>query len=322
MLISLALDPKSFDRDLFATPGYRDQAEILFRGLESNGLVLVDSEGRLLDELDDRLSRLSTKDGQQLQIRFAEMRKRSRHRLIVADPVVCDTRHCPDTHNIACTLRSKCGGDSVIIDEPTFDGYQARRIPTQRFTPLSRYIFSDLEVERRRLMEQLPYIDQMAPGEFDSLMTRALRFTRVVRFFDKQIAKGERLGRFKDGIRRILELWTTNAHYPRSVLRAELYTCAQQTHVAQADVHRKVVANITRLLAAELNLKFTLFWKQDSDRISHDRHLQTDNLVISFSKGFDFIEDGTLQRCKIQIENGSEAHLTEYRNLADVRPPT
>jgi hypothetical protein len=322
MLISVAVDPKSFDRELFANPSYRDHAEIFFRGLESNGLLLVDSEEKLLDELDNRLSDLGTKSGQQLQIRFAELRKRRRRRLVVVDSRVCDTQHCAGAHNVACKIRSKCGGDSVILDEATFEEYRSREIPTQFFTPLSGYISSKIELERRRFMEQLPFIDQLHPGEFDSLMVRALRFTRVLRFYDKQIAKGESLGRFKDGIRKILELWTGDAHFPRSTLKAELYTCEQRTHAAESDVHQRVLASITRPLATDFNLQFTLFWKRDSDRLSHDRYLQTENVPISFSRGFDFVEGGELQRCKIQVDNGAEDHLTEYRNLADVRPPT
>ena len=321
MLISIVLDPKSFDRTLFAAPGYRDQAEILFRGLESNGLMLADSQSRLLDELDEQLSKLNTKDGQQLQIRFAELRKRPGHRLIVVDSSVCDTQHCASTHTVACTVRSKCSGDSVIVDEPTFNAFQARNIPCHTFTPLSRYISSKLELDRRRFMEQLPSIDQMAPGEFDALIVRSLRFTKTLRFYDKQIAKGDSLGRFRDGIERILDLWSGTAHYPRSTLKAELYTCVQKTHDPEPIVHQRVLDRITHPLAAKFTMPFTLYWKEDSARLSHDRHLQTDNVAIYFSKGFDFIEGGALQRCRIQLDNGAETHLTEYRNLKDFRPP-
>src|SRR3954463_3096260 len=101
MLITVVIDPESFDRSLFATPGYREQAEILFRGLESNGLLLSDAQEKLLDQLDEKLSKLSIKDGQQLQIRFAELRKRPGHRLILADPTQCDTQHCSGLHHVA-----------------------------------------------------------------------------------------------------------------------------------------------------------------------------------------------------------------------------
>ena len=91
-------------------------------------------------------------------------------------------------------------------------------------------------------MEQLPFIDQMAAGEFEQLMVSSLRFSKVVRFYDKQIARGESLGRFKEGITRILDLWT-GTRLPTLHPRAELYTCVQKTWDAEQDVHRKVLAN-------------------------------------------------------------------------------
>src|SRR5271157_244139 len=322
MLISVVIDPQSFDRTLFLTPGYRDQAEILFRGLESNGLLLADSESKLLNDLDEKLGKLSTKDGQQLQIRFAEMRKRPGHRLILVDPSRCNTQHCSDLHHVACTVRKRCSGDSVILDEPTYEGFQSRRMPCDSFTPLSRYISSDLELERRRFMEQLPFIDQMKPGEFDDLISRSVRFSKTLRFFDKQIGKGGSLGRFKAGIERILRLWNMNCHFPKSILRAELYTCVPDTTFKpEPVVHQRVLEGISQPLSREFGVPFTLYWKEDSDRISHDRYLQSDNVSLYFSKGFDFIDGGSLQRCKIQVDNGAALHLAEYRKLKDSRPP-
>ena len=321
MLISVVIDPMSFDRSLFATPGYRDQAEILFRGLESNGLLLSDAQATLLDRLEEYLSKLSTKDGQQLQIRFAELRKRPGQRLILVDPVRCDTQHCSGHHHTACTVRSKCSGDSVIVDEPTLDEYQKRRLPVTTFTPLSRYISSDLELQRRRFMEQLPFIDQMAAGEFDDLIIRSVRFSKTLRFFDKQIGKGDSLARFRAGIERILKLWTSNCHYEKAILKAELYTCVQKTHEPESSVYQKVLEDISQPLSRAMGIPFTLFWKEDSVRISHDRYLQSDNVSLYFSKGFDFVDGGALQRCKIQVDNGASKHLSEYRRLTDHRPP-
>ena len=321
MLISVVVDPNSFDRTLFATPGYRDQAEGPFRGFESNGLMLVDSQSKLLDELDEQLSRLSTKDGQQLQIRFAEMRKRPGHRLILVDPSRCNTQHCSGLHHVACTVRERCSGDSVILDEPTYEGFQSRRMPCDSFTPLSRYISSDLELERRRFMEQLPFIDQMKPGEFDDLISRSVRFSKTLRFFDKQIGHGSSLGRFRTGIERILHLWTVNSHFATATIRAELYTCVQDTHDPEPVVYQRVLSGISQPLSRQFGIPFTLYWKEDSARISHDRYLQSDNVSVYYSKGFDYVDGKLLQRCKIQVDNGAAIHLIEYRKLKDSSSP-
>ena len=54
MLMTAVVHPEAFDQAHFATPGYRDQAEMLLRGLECNGLLLLDPDSRLLNELSIR----------------------------------------------------------------------------------------------------------------------------------------------------------------------------------------------------------------------------------------------------------------------------
>jgi hypothetical protein len=321
MLISVVIDPKAFDRSCFSTPGYREHAEILFRGLESNGVLIADADSRLLKEIGEQLGSLSTKDGQQLQIWFAELMKKRNRRLIIVDATTCNTRHCASSHEIACTVRARCSADAVILDQPTFDQLEAKRIPTQWFTPLSQYISSPLELERRRFMERLPFIDQLKQEDFEQLIVRSTRYSKHLRFYDKQIGKGESLSRFRAGIERIVELWVQNAHYPRRALKAELFTSVQKTHRDESAVHARILDGLMRPLRNKFRIPFALYWKEDSAHLTHDRYLQTDNVSISFSKGFDYLDGGNLQRCKLQIDNGCDAHLLEYRNLLDRRPP-
>ncbi len=113
----------------------------------------------------------------------------------------------------------------------------------------------------------------------------------------------------------------TKCPFSATQLKAEFYTCLQKTHDPEHVVYHRVLDGLTRPLAISFALPVLLYWKQDSPRLSHDRYLQTDNVAISFSKGFDYIEGGKLQRCKIRVDNGSDSHLSEYRSLADARPP-
>lgn len=62
--MTTVIQPEAFDQTHFTTPGYRDHAEMLLRGLESNGLLLIDPNSRLLREINDRVEKLITKDGQ------------------------------------------------------------------------------------------------------------------------------------------------------------------------------------------------------------------------------------------------------------------
>ena len=72
--------------------------------------------------------------------------------------------------------------------------------------PVPDYGSSPVEAERRRCCEKLPPVDQMAAGEFDSLIGHATRYSRWLRFFDKQIGKGTNLSHFRRGLEKILRL--------------------------------------------------------------------------------------------------------------------
>jgi hypothetical protein len=189
-------------------------------------------------------------------------------------------------------------------------------------TPLGGYISSDFERKRHYCLDKLPPIDKMGPGEFDDLMIRVTRFSKRLRFYDKQIGKGS-VGGFRLGIGRILTLWISNAHFPRSTLSAEIYTCVQKTHKPTEDVYKMILASLLRRLASDSRLPITLFFKEDSPLLTHDRYLQTDSVPVSFSKGFDYMEgDGSLHRCAVKIDNGAYEHLQDYRNLKNFKPPT
>src|SRR5262249_13379676 len=110
MLMAAVVLPDAFEKAHFSAPGYRDHAELFFKGVESNGLILVDADSRLLSELDDKIAALSLKDGQQLQIRLAELKKTKRHQKIV--PVhksVCRTSTTAPLIKIARKVFSVCG---------------------------------------------------------------------------------------------------------------------------------------------------------------------------------------------------------------------
>ena len=48
MIMTAVIDPDAFAPACFAQTGYQDQVALLFRGIDSNGAMLLDSDGRLL----------------------------------------------------------------------------------------------------------------------------------------------------------------------------------------------------------------------------------------------------------------------------------
>jgi hypothetical protein len=322
MLMTAVIHPEAFDQTHFSTPGYRDQAEMLLRGMESNGLIILDPNCRLLKEINDRVDLLSTRDGQQLQIRLAELQKNERRRVLVAERTKCS---CPTSLSLletSKTVHDSTETDTIIADAGSFAKLLSAGHPANDATPLGAYISSEFERKRHYCLDQIPPIDKMAVGEFDNQMIGVSRFAKRIRFYDKQIGKGSSLGGFRTGIGRILSLWVANAHYPRASLSVEIYTCVQKTHDATDTVYSRILSSLVRRLASDNALPITFYFKEDSPTLTHDRFLQTDSVPVYFSKGFDYMdEDGTLHRCTAKIDNGAYEHLQEYRNLRDFKPP-
>ena len=322
MLMTAVVQPEVFDRHHFATPGYRDQAEMMFRGFQSNGLLILDPNARLLKEIEDRIRLLSTKDGQQLQIRLEEIHKSGRKRFVIADRTACP---CPTSLTLLETAKmvhSKVHADTLIVDDVSEAALLTDGYPPNCLTLLSRYIPSDFERRRHECLDEMPPINEMEPVEFDHHITQVVRFSTMLRFYDKQIGKGGNINGFREGIGRILKLWTANAHFPHSKLSVEIYTCFHKTHEASDVVYKRLLDSLVRRLVADNLVPITLHLKNDPQSITHDRFLQTDSVPVLFGKGFDFINnDGTLQSCAVKIDNGAYGHLYEYRTLMDFKPP-
>src|SRR5262245_42647484 len=125
MLMTAVIHPEAFDHAHFATPGYRDQAEMLLRGLESNGLLLIDPDSRLLKELNTRVEGLGTKQGQQIQIRLAELQKKGRKRVVVPDKSRCNCPSALALLDAAQAVQQSCCCDTLIVDTASHSQLQS-----------------------------------------------------------------------------------------------------------------------------------------------------------------------------------------------------
>jgi len=321
MLMTVVIQPDVFDQSHFATPGYRNNAEMLLRGLASNGLILTDPNCRLLRELTERVRALGLKEGQQIRIHLEEFQKKPRSRVVIAQRTRCFCPTSLSTLESCRTVHSCLGADTLLVDSTTAAELKASGVESSKLTVLGDYLGSDFERRRHQSLEEVPPIDQMDPGEFDQHVIRLVRFSKRLRFFDKQIGKGT-VGGFRTGIGRILALWVRHAHFASTSLTAEIYTCVNKTHELTEVVHNRIRENLVQRLVDEIEIPVTLYFKVDDAAITHDRFLQTDFMPVSFSKGFDYAEeDGRLHRCEIAIRNKANAHLLEYRNLRDHLPP-
>jgi hypothetical protein len=326
MLMTAVVLPDAFAATHFTEPGYHLNTEMFLRGIDSNGLILLDAEERLYHELCDAVDPLARLGkGKNTHALFEELLKKRRQKVLRFVKTHCSVNGSPTTADVATQVVDHCVADALLVDPVSHPMFASGGSSGRTVIPVPDYHSSPFEAERRRFTERLPPVDQMPVGHFDDLIKRCTRYTRWLRLFDKQIGKGNNLSNFRRGIERILRLWTDVAHFPKSDLHVELFTVIDETGYAKyppAVAYRRVRSDLVDALAVAFGLRIDLHFKKDDKLICHARHLQTQCLAISFDAGFDFIEeDGTLRRSFVKIDGGSLDHLQEYRLLPEYKPP-
>src|SRR5262245_29800365 len=115
MLITAVLDPTAYNRSYFDQPGYRDNAEMFLRGIWTNGLLLVDPDGRLSERLQSEIEALPTSVGQSIAIWFQELLKNKRKRIIK-----CQCQSHSDHHRLICQVARATGADAAVSGAQTY----------------------------------------------------------------------------------------------------------------------------------------------------------------------------------------------------------
>jgi hypothetical protein len=328
MLISIVILPEAFSVEHFSKPQYQDNMQILLEGIQTNGLILVDKEDRLFKELCDKVLSLAENGKyQKIVIHFEELVKKQRARKIRFVKTNISSKPALQLSEVAARIAIDCKGCSLLTDPNTT--YHSTVIQTTGgkvpVIPILNYIPSNIEAERKKYLNGLPSLDMMEIGQFDKLIIDATRFSRSLKFYDKQIGKGTNLSRFRLGIKKILQLWVKNAYFPKNELSVILYTVVDESinrRTDAAEAYNKVKANLVDSLAEEFGLRFEFIMKHDPESHCHARHLQTQTFAIMFEKGFDFLEnDGKLSRTFITIGGDFSDHLNEFQKLKPYIPP-
>jgi hypothetical protein len=327
MLMTAVVLPDAFRASQFSAPGYHLNAEVFMKGINSNGVILVDSNERLYSELCDAVESLAPiGKGKNTHALFEELLKKRRQKIVRFVRTTCPSSRQSPCAEIAHAVASTCRPDALITGSNPDHALVSDSTPVTRIIPIPDYIGSDFEEERRRFHENLRPSDQMKYGEFDELIIRSTRYSRWLRLYDKQIGKGTNLSHFRRGIERILRLWVDYSHFPCHELRAELFTCVDDSKDAAFSsevAYRRVRDDVVQDLSQEFSLQIDLQFKKDVNLICHPRHLQTQSVAILFERGFDFLNgDGTFRRSFVRIDGGCSDHLQEYRQLPTYQLPS
>ena len=333
MLVSAVLDPSAFDPAHFDEL-YRIHAEDFFRGIGSNGLLIVDSENRLRNALIKQVESLPIKYGQRLRILVEEILLKKKSKRVVTCHVSPSEAFSGDLLELTRQLKRSTKADALIVKNQNLKTLEFNQQSSVDIVPLSEYRDSGFEKERQKYYERVGPIDTLSKEKVDDIIIRSVRFTKWLRFYDKQIGKGTNTSNFQRGIAYILTLWGDHGFFSSQLGtgEVEIFTCiAEQIrddetdHAKKSKMERNLnnYQKIIRDLIGPLKKNFPdlpvkLFVKSDPDGIFHARYLETQHAVIRVDRGFDLFK-GKEQfwRNFFTLNMEESSHLRECRDLPD-----
>ena len=226
MLVSAVPDPSAFDASYFDAV-YRIQAEDFLRGIERNGLLIVDSGKRLQNAIVKSIQSLPIKYRQQLQIRIEDLLLKKRTRRTIAIPVSSNDVSPSNLLDLAFQLKTDTKADALIVGGESLETLESEQRYGKDIVPLFDYRDSSFEANRQRYEDKVGPIDKLPKIEVDNLIIRSVRFTKWLRLYDPQIGKGNNTSRFRKGIEYILSLWKDHGFFTsqQGIGNVKIFTC-------------------------------------------------------------------------------------------------
>ena len=332
MLMSAVLDPSAFEADCFDDL-YTIHAEDLLKGIQENGLLIVDSGRRLQDALRDQVKSpaLPIAYRKRLQSLVEELLK-NRKRRIVECSAAPNSTSSDNLLEIACNLKTETEIDGLIVGSENFE--KLRFDPEHRhgIVLLSEYRDSNFEKERQRYCDGLGPIDTLSRSEVDEIVIRSVRFSKWLRFYDRYITIGENTSSFLNGIKYILSLWRDHGFFSSQQGMGEVIIFTgtehiredEEKHVKESKLarrqenYRKVKRELMGWLKREAPQwwQLKIFVKDDPDGIFHARYLETQHAIIRIDRGFDlFDQNNEFRRNFFTLNMAESSHLRECRDL-------
>lgn len=333
MLVSAVLDPSAFEADCFDDL-YTIHVEDFLKGIQKNGLLIVDSGRRLQDALRDQVNSptLPIAYRKRLQSLVEELLK-NRKRRIVECSAAPNSTPSDNLLEIACNLKTETETDGLIVGSESFEKLRFHPEHRHGIVPLSEYRDSNFEEERQRYCDGLGPIDVLSRSEVDNIITRSVRFSKWLRFYDAYIGSGDNTSHFRKGIEYILFLWREHGFFAsqQGVGSVEIFTCSaehirdDETNSAKEsklernqEKHQKVVRELVAPLSEDFPWPIKLSVKDDPDGIFHARYLETQHAIIRIDRGFDlFNQDNEFRRNFFTLNMAEGSHLKECRELPD-----
>lgn len=335
MLVSAVPDPSAFDASYFDKV-YIIQAEDFLRGIEKNGLLIVDSGKRIQNALIERITSLPIKYRQQLQIRVEDLLLKKKSKRTISCPLSQNGTTLNNLLDTVCQLKTYTKADAIIIGNKSLQTLKTEQRYTEDIVPLSEYRESEFETNRQRYENPVGPIDSLSKSDVENLIIQSIRYTRRLCFYDAYIGSGNNTSRFRKGIEYILNIWKDHGFFiaQQADGPVRIFTCnAEQIRDDETDhakeskskrnqeYYRKIIRELIEPLKNQFGWPIELYVKSDPDGIFHARYLETQHAVIRVDRGFDlFKQNGGFRRNFFTLNLAEGSHLKECRELpnADV----
>ena len=156
----------------------------------------------------------------------------------------------------------------------------------------------------------------MSATERDDLFVRSTRYSKWLRFYDKQIGTGANTTSFERGIRYLVSVWSKSAHYS-DLDYVEIVTSVRKNDPDEMGVvKRKLKKELLLRLKKRFDLRFSLRIFLDPGGDFHARHLETSSTILLMERGFDLLRtQDTFKRSFVKLDREARLHLKDYRSL-------
>lgn len=318
MLVNAVLEPSALDADYFhKDKSYVLQTKLFLKGIESNGVLIVDAEKELRDAIIKEYKSLPDKPRDRLKPLMESIFVQNSSKLIIACPL----------DDIPYRLRELTEADALIVGDKSLERLKSAGSRSDNIVALSEYDESVFEQKREQYANGTKRIDTLPKSEVDSFIVKAIRFAKRLKFYDPYIGRRDLKGRrntkrFREGIKYVLSLWHDHAFLAsqKGFGGVDIFTCRPPRENIQ-EYYEAIEEDFAKPLKEEFPwIKITVIVKIDKRRIFHARFLETDRVIIGVDKGFDlFKPNGDFQPNFFTLEQARKEHLKDCLNLTTDR---
>ena len=174
MRISAILDSSALKKTYF-NPSYGIHAENFLKGIQRNGLLIVDSDNKLQNAIFEQIESLPTKYRQQLQIRFEELFKNKRKR-VVECCILSDYISSENLLDLAYYLRTVSEANTLVVGSENLEMLKAHQRYNEGVFSLSEYTDNYFEQARQWDHGELEEIKVPSESEVEDTIIHSGQF--------------------------------------------------------------------------------------------------------------------------------------------------